>query len=103
MKHDDPRLDSMEASYKLADPGRGKPGLYPPLARADQQADPVIKGVLPDAPAPIAEPRPAPAARTASPHNGKPLAPPPQRLLPHRWLPRKRASSPGSSAFSAWP
>ncbi|MGE8493917.1 MULTISPECIES: Rne/Rng family ribonuclease [Comamonas] len=76
MKHDDPRLDSMEASYKLADPEEESLGFTRRSQEPTNKQTPVIKGVLPDAPAPIAEPRPAPAARTASPHNGKPAGTP---------------------------
>ncbi len=76
MKHDDPRLDSMEASYKLADPEEESLGFTRRSQEPTNKQTPVIKGVLPDAPAPIAEPRPAPAARTASPHNGKPAGSP---------------------------
>uniref|UniRef100_UPI0028ADAA63 Rne/Rng family ribonuclease n=1 Tax=Comamonas sp. TaxID=34028 RepID=UPI0028ADAA63 len=72
MKHDDPRLDSMEASYKLADPEEESLGFTRRSQEPTNKQTPVIKGVLPDAPAPIAEPRPAPAARTANPQNGKP-------------------------------
>ncbi|WP_043341125.1 Rne/Rng family ribonuclease, partial [Comamonas sp. B-9] len=72
MKHDDPRLDSMEASYKLADPEEESRGFPRRSQEPTNKQTPVIKGVLPDAPAPIAEPRPAPAARTASPQHGKP-------------------------------
>ncbi|MFA9287024.1 Rne/Rng family ribonuclease [Comamonas sp. SY3] len=76
MKHDDPRLDSMEASYKLADPEEESLGFTRRSQEPTNKQTPVIKGVLPDAPAPIAEPRPAPAARTANPQNGKPAGAP---------------------------
>ncbi|MFE1570554.1 Rne/Rng family ribonuclease [Comamonas odontotermitis] len=64
MKHDDPRLDSMEASYKLADAEEEQVGFTRRSQEPTNKQTPVIKGVLPDAPAPIAEPRPAPVART---------------------------------------
>ena len=79
MKHDDPRLDSMEASYKLADPEEEQVGFTRRSQEPTNKQTPVIKGVLPDAPAPIAEPRPAPAARTnaSKPAGAVPAAPAP--------------------------
>lgn len=66
LKHDDTRLESMEASYKLAD----EPEDVTTVTRRSQEPTnkqtPVIKGVLPDAPAPIAEPRPPRQQRTAT-------------------------------------
>ena len=66
LKHDDTRLESMEASYKLAD----EPEDVTTVTRRSQEPTnkqtPVIKGVLPDAPAPIAEPRPPRQPRTTT-------------------------------------
>ncbi len=39
LKHDDPRLDNLEASYKLAEDVEDRHGRDTPLARAHQQAD----------------------------------------------------------------
>ncbi|MDR2298403.1 MAG: ribonuclease E/G, partial [Comamonas sp.] len=73
LKHDDARLESMEASYKLAD----EPEEVTTVTRRSQEPTnkqtPVIKGVLPDAPAPIAEPR---APRQPRPQAGTPAAAP---------------------------
>ncbi|KGH32165.1 MULTISPECIES: Rne/Rng family ribonuclease [Comamonas] len=79
LKHDDSRLESMEASYKLAD----EPEEVTTVTRRSQEPTnkqtPVIKGVLPDAPAPIAEPRPprqpraAAAAETPTPVAARPV------------------------------
>ncbi|MFX4554818.1 hypothetical protein ABTB05_19350, partial [Acinetobacter baumannii] len=56
----------MEASYKLAD----EPEEVTTVTRRSQEPTnkqtPVIKGVLPDAPAPIAEPRPPRQPRAAA-------------------------------------
>ncbi|MBV8250041.1 MAG: Rne/Rng family ribonuclease [Comamonas sp.] len=71
LKHDDARLESMEASYKLAD----EPEDVATVTRRSQEPTnkqtPVIKGVLPDAPAPVAEPR---APRQPRPQAGTPAA-----------------------------
>ena len=56
LKHDDPRLDNIEASYKLAD----EPEESITVTRRSQEPTnkqvPLIKGVLPDAPAPQTSP-----------------------------------------------
>ncbi len=68
LKHDDPRLDNVEASYKLAeefeDPSSGAHRSQEPT----NKQTPVIKGVLPDAPAPAhVEPAPRATGREAKP------------------------------------
>ncbi len=68
LKHDDPRLDNVEASYKLAeefeDPSSGAHRSQEPT----NKQTPIIKGVLPDAPAPAhIEPAPRAAAPQAKP------------------------------------
>jgi len=69
LKHDDPRLDSLQASYQLAEEIEDTT----PVTRRSQEPTnrqtPVIKGVLPDAPPapqPTAAPRKPAAAPTAS-------------------------------------
>jgi ribonuclease E len=71
LKHDDPRLDHIEASYKLADEQEHATGVTRRSQEPTNKQTPVIKGVLPDAPAPVAPVRPepvskAPAAATAT-------------------------------------
>ena len=68
LKHDDPRLDNVEASYKLAeefeDPSSGAHRSQEPT----NKQTPIIKGVLPDAPAPAhVEPAPRATASQAKP------------------------------------
>ncbi len=68
LKHDDPRLDNIEASYKLAeefeDPSSGAHRSQEPT----NKQTPIIKGVLPDAPAPAhIEPTPRTTSREAKP------------------------------------
>ncbi|WP_394787424.1 Rne/Rng family ribonuclease, partial [Rhodoferax sp.] len=68
LKHDDPRLDNIEASYKLAEDIEGATTVTRRSQERHNKQEPVIKGVLPDAPAPIAPvkpktvPAPAPVA-----------------------------------------
>ncbi|WP_298209837.1 ribonuclease E/G, partial [Acidovorax sp.] len=65
LKHDDPRLDHIEASYKLAEEVEDPTAVTRRSQEPTNNQTPVIKGVLPDAPAPVAEPRPEGAARPA--------------------------------------
>lgn len=63
LKHDDPRLDHIEASYKLAEEVEDPTAVTRRSQEPTNKQTPVIKGVLPDAPAPQVEPRPEGAAR----------------------------------------
>ena len=70
LKHDDPRLDNIEASYKLADEADDATTVTRRSQEKHNKQEPIIKGVLPDAPAPIAPPKPvavAPVAAKAPP------------------------------------
>ena len=60
LKHDDPRLDRVEASYKMAEEFEDLTAVTRRSQEPTNKQTPVIKGVLPDLPAPIAEPK-APA------------------------------------------
>jgi ribonuclease E len=63
LKHDDPRLDDLDASYKLADEPDEATGFTRRSQERTNKQEPVIKGVLPDGPAPVAAPKPeAPVA-----------------------------------------
>ena len=61
LKHDDPRLDRIEASYKMAEEFEDPTTVTRRSQEPTNKQTPVIKGVLPDAPAPVVEPKPAPA------------------------------------------
>lgn len=67
LKHDDPRLDNLDSSYKLAEEVDDVASFTRRSQERTNKQEPVIKGVLPDAPAPVAlpkaeQPAPAPAA-----------------------------------------
>ena len=67
LKHDDPRLDHIEASYKMADDMEEATGVTRRSQEPTNKQTPIIKGVLPDAPAPqapvkVEAPKPAPVA-----------------------------------------
>ncbi|MBT9552296.1 MAG: Rne/Rng family ribonuclease [Hydrogenophaga sp.] len=68
LKHDDPRLDNLDASYKLADEADDATGFTRRSQERTNKQEPVIKGVLPDGPAPVAAPKPeAPVAAAQAP------------------------------------
>jgi ribonuclease E len=66
LKHDDPRLDNIEASYKLAEEIEDPTLVTRRSQEKHNKQEPVIKGVLPDVPAPIAAPKPEPVAPAAN-------------------------------------
>ncbi|MHB1248067.1 MAG: Rne/Rng family ribonuclease [Polaromonas sp.] len=72
LKHDDPRLDNIEASYKLADPVEDPTSVTRRSQEPTNRQVPLIKGVLPDAPAPLAVPKPEVAKSQAAPQHGAP-------------------------------
>jgi ribonuclease E len=79
LKHDDARLESMEASYKLADEVEDATTVTRRSQEPTNKQTPVIKGVLPDAPAPVAEPRPP---RASSQSRAQAAAPAPAAARP---------------------
>ena len=66
LKHDDPRLDHIEASYRMADEIEDPTSVTRRSQEPTNKQTPVIKGVLPDAPAPAAVPRPEPVRPAAA-------------------------------------
>ena len=66
LKHDDPRLDNIEASYKLAEEIEDPTLVTRRSQEKHNKQEPVIKGVLPDVPAPVAAPKPEPVAPAAN-------------------------------------
>ncbi len=58
LKHDDPRLDNVEASYKMAEEMEDPVAVTRRSQEPTNKQTPIIKGVLPDAPAPLAIPKP---------------------------------------------
>ncbi len=57
LKHDDPRLDRIEASYTMAEEIEDPTTVTRRSQERQNKQEPVIKGVLPDAPAPVAPPK----------------------------------------------
>jgi ribonuclease E len=90
LRHDDPRLENLQASYTMIE----EPDDEVSISRREKgkpKQEPVIKGVLPDQPAPVVPP-PAPA----------PVAAPPVASLPA--MPKAPAAPPvpASGGFVSW-
>jgi ribonuclease E len=75
LKHDDPRLDNITASYKMAEEVEDVTAVTRRAQEPTNRQTPVIKGVLPDAPAPVAPPKPQPVAQVTPPAPPQPKAP----------------------------
>ena len=92
LKHDDPRLDNIEASYKMAEEVEDPTTVTRRSQEKHNRQEPIIKGVLPDAPAPVAAPRPVAAAPAPVP-----VAPPALRPVPAAVTPE-----PAEKGFFGW-
>ena len=69
LRHDDPRLDNIQASYKMIEEPDDEVGFtrrQSASERAKAKQEPVIKGVLPDQPAPITPAKDEPALEAPS-------------------------------------
>jgi len=86
LRHDDPRLENLQASYTMIDELDEEVGITR-REKGKPKQEPVIKGVLPETPAPIAVPRPEPAAPPPAPVQI--VAPPP-------------VAAPAGSGFFGW-
>jgi ribonuclease E len=59
LRHDDPRLENLQASYTMVDEQEEEVGITR-REKTKAKQEPVIKGILPETPAPIAAPKPEP-------------------------------------------
>ena len=66
LKHDDPRLDNVQASYKMAEEIEDPTAVTRRSQEPTNKQTPVIKGVLPDLPAPQVDPRAAARAERSA-------------------------------------
>ncbi len=100
LKHDDPRLDNVEASYKMAEEMEDPVAVTRRSQEPTNKQSPIIKGVLPDAPAPMAIPKPElPKPVVAAPRAAtKPVAPAPAPTGFFGWLKNLLAPAPAPVA-----
>ncbi|TSA15365.1 MAG: Rne/Rng family ribonuclease [Comamonadaceae bacterium] len=100
LKHDDPRLDNVEPSYKMAEEAEDAVAVTRRSQEPTNKQTPVIKGVLPDAPAPVAIPKPElPKPVVAAPRAAtRPVAPAPAPTGFFGWLKNLLAPAPAPVA-----
>ena len=88
LRHDDPRLENLQASYSMIEEPDDEVGITR-REKAKAKQEPVIKGILPEGPAPLPAPKPAPTPVVAA----LPVAPAPALAS---------ATAPAGTGFFAW-
>ncbi len=63
LRHDDPRLENLQASYTMIEEPEDEVGITR-REKAKPKQEPVIKGLLPETPAPVVVPKPVPVVPT---------------------------------------
>lgn len=101
IKHDDPRLDNLDASYKLADEVDDVASFTRRSQERTNKQEPVIKGVVFDGPAPVAPPKPEAAAPVATPAQQPAPAPAPAESGFFAWLKRLFGAAPAAQPAPA--
>ncbi|TSE18380.1 Ribonuclease E [Tepidimonas alkaliphilus] len=105
LKHDDPRLDNLDASYKLADIVEDVALVTRRSQERTNRQEPIIKGVLPDTPAPVsqraAEPVALPERGATAPSHATPVAPSPAPAAAAAATPPAAAER-AEKGFFAW-
>jgi ribonuclease E len=89
LKHDDPRLDNLDASYKLADEVEDVASFTRRSQERTNKQEPVIKGVLPDRP-PVPAPKAEAPAEAAAP------------VAAAKAAPAQVAAAPAQRGFFGW-
>ncbi len=74
LRHDDPRLENLQVSYSMIEEPDDEVGITR-REKTKAKQEPVIKGVLPETPAPVAAPKPAPVAAPTAVKSPAPAAP----------------------------
>jgi ribonuclease E len=100
LKHDDSRLDNLDASYKLADEVEDPTTVTRRSQEPTNKQVPVIKGVLPDAPAPQAPVKAVPAAEAA--HAASATTAAIKSVASHAHPAVTAEQKPASSGFFGW-
>ncbi|HSI59602.1 MAG TPA: Rne/Rng family ribonuclease, partial [Ideonella sp.] len=66
LRHDDPRLENLQVSYSMIEEPDDEVGITR-REKAKAKQEPVIKGILPETPAPIVVPKPEPVVAAPTP------------------------------------
>ncbi|MBC7700815.1 Rne/Rng family ribonuclease [Aquabacterium sp.] len=88
LRHDDPRLENIQTSYSMIEEPEEDVGITR-REKSKPKQEPIIKGVLPDQPAPMAVPRHEPALESAA----APVAAVPKHVA---------AATPSTGGFFGW-
>ena len=103
LRHDDPRLENLQASYTMIQDQEEEVGITRRRTsedRAKPKQEPIIKGVLPDVPAPAAVPKPVPVVAPVVPVAPVAVAAPNPVAAP---APRPAAAAPAAGGgFFGW-
>jgi ribonuclease E len=91
LKHDDPRLDNLDVSYKMAEEIEDATAVTRRINEPTNKQTPIIKGVLPDAPAPAPVVKPTEAVAVA-----------PVSVAPRAVNTPATAEKPAEKGFFAW-
>jgi len=97
LRHDDPRLENLQASYTMIEEPDDEVAISR-REKAKAKQEPVIKGVLPDQPAPVATPKPEPVAAPAAAPAPAAVAPTTAPAAPS-WVQQAPAPAAGSGFF----
>ncbi|MEY8876374.1 MAG: ribonuclease E/G, partial [Leptothrix sp. (in: b-proteobacteria)] len=98
LRHDDPRLENLQASYTMIEEPEDEVGITR-REKAKPKQEPLIKGVLPDQPAPVAAPKPEPvAAPVVAPVAAKPAP----RAAASAAAPAAPVAAAASGGFFGW-
>ena len=100
LRHDDPRLENLQASYTMIEEPDDEVGITR-REKSKPKQEPVIKGVLPDQPAPVAAPKPEPVAArpAAAPVAAAAPAATPAAPAAPTWVAQTPAPAAGSGFF----
>lgn len=106
LRHDDPRLENLQASYTMIDEVEEEVGITR-REKAKAKQEPVIKGLLPEVPAPMAVAKPEPTVRQAPAVVGNDMSVPPS-VTPSRggffgWLKSLFSPAPVQATVAAPP
>ena len=104
LRHDDPRLENLQASYTMIDEAEEEVGITR-REKTKAKQEPVIKGILPETPAPVAIPKPAPVAVAVAVAAPAPVVAPPAPAAAgggfFAWLKSLFAAEPAQSVTAA--
>ncbi|NDY91597.1 Rne/Rng family ribonuclease [Ideonella livida] len=97
LRHDDPRLENLQASYTMIEEQDDEVAISR-REKTKAKQEPIIKGLLPDQPAPVVAPAPAEAAAPAPATATTPAAP----VVTAPAAPSVAAPRPAGGGFFGW-